>query len=165
MGCISIFRLPIVLRGRLWEERGLSNRFPVSTAQSLRHHSIVCFTTQFFRHSLAARIPPLCRCLAADDAPERKYLSQALIFPLMSSAASLRSSHLVSFGSFSHPPPLASIAESRTVTPVPLYVIILYPLPFVLPTHHGFIYSPEHVFPWDPRTLLLSIVISMDLLS
>ena len=59
-------------RERLWEERGLSNRFPVSTAQSLRHHSIVCFTTQFFRHCLAARIPPLCRSVSADDGPRKE---------------------------------------------------------------------------------------------
>lgn len=56
----------------LWEERGLSNRFPVSTAQSLRHHSIVCFTTQFFRHCRAARRPPLCRRGSADDTPEKE---------------------------------------------------------------------------------------------
>ena len=61
-------------RERLWEERGLSNRFPVSTAQSLRHHSIVCFTTQFFRHCRAVRIPPLCRSVSADDIPGKEII-------------------------------------------------------------------------------------------
>ena len=103
-------------RERLWEERGLSNRFPVSTAQSLRHHSIVCFTTQFFRHCLAARIPPLCRFLSADDGPEKEINHPGFeisvdIVLLFFSAASLRSSHLVYFGSFDpcshrHPCPL-----------------------------------------------------------
>lgn len=88
-------------------ERGLSNRFPVSTAQSLRHHSIVCFTTQFFRHCLAARLPPQCRVQCADDSPKMEInlpgfeISVDVVSGFFS-AATLRSSNLVLFGSFEH---------------------------------------------------------------
>ena len=165
MGCISIFRLPIVLRVERavgGEERGLSNRFPVSTAQSLRHHSIVCFTTQFFRHCLAARTPPLCRSGSADVTPEKEiflpgfkisvdvvcisspqHLSVLSSRLLRISLSRLSSNHSYRRISFQNP--------SSVLLTIPPYVYL------------GFIYSSEHVFPWDPT--LLSCLISMDSLS
>ena len=122
MGWISIFRLPIVLREKgCGRERGLSNRFPVSTAQSLRHHSIVCFTTQFFRHCLAVRIPPQCRRECADDTPEKEIIlpgfkiSVDIVWVSSPQHLSVLSSRLLRIFLSHRPDPLlrlASIAES-----------------------------------------------------
>ena len=117
-------------RGGLWEERGLSNRFPVSTAQSLRHHSIVCFTTQFFRHCLAARPPPLCRSECADDAPEKEIelpgfkISVDIVWVSSPQHLSVRSSRLLRIF-LSHRPGLSCNHPVLLLSP---YVFLEYSL-------------------------------------
>jgi hypothetical protein len=133
-------------------ERGLSNRFPVSTAQSLRHHSIVCFTTQFFRHCLAARMPPLCRFCCADDSPNEEgnlpgfEISVDIValsspqhpsVPLISFSSDLFSLCLPSLSrlqpSVSRPHPVfASIAECLSHHPIAVFSLAQAPLPILI---------------------------------
>jgi hypothetical protein len=147
-------------RERLWEERGLSNRIPVSTAQSLRHHSIVCFTTPFFRHGLAARIPPLCRSVCADVTPRKEIflpgfkISVDIVWVSSPQHLSVLSSRLLRIFLVLQPSPPASIAVLTLSCAIltlcrPLVIPFndaSFPGPYV---YLRLIYSPEHVFPWD----------------